>query len=428
MKPSAHSRHLINGLQVKCVRAQFGCEFRDALSRIAIHESDCCEYRPVSCPDCAVSLPHRELTHHRSTHPGHPHLPVPVPAAADSPQLDVAKEAPKDANMKLRVLTKSLAGDVVSVECSPHDSLLQLKHMLCAEAASQHGLNWPAHMQQLFRCQNIARDDDHDDSVHRADEMHDLSCFDDQTLLSLNIRDGELLAVLIEDAVYLVLLTGFIFSIFIFSSFFSTSIFSRSVMLLYVFVFILQEGVPSSCLQLQRASLRSKRLKRVASSEFIAPAGLNRYAVGDSPLPAQRRSYWAAVIKWISGDIAVGVIADPGLQYGKTNIHHPTFCGLMVYYYEQACVYKNSDSSAKMEMVSMRDDVLLFRFDPARRRLTIMNSRSRQATEIDEVARGDPDKPLYITLNMDAYSHRAPRECQLQLRQMTMDERAMLPP
>jgi hypothetical protein len=88
-------------------------------------------------------------------------------------------------------------------------------------------------------------------------------------------------------------------------------------------------------------------------------------------------------------------------------------------------VCKNGQESGNHAMASAAGDVLLFRLDPLQRRLTIINSRTRQATDITEVARGVPDKPLFITINMAAFSSFG-RLTQVELRQLTAAERAML--
>jgi hypothetical protein len=76
-------------------------------------------------------------------------------------------------------------------------------------------------------------------------------------------------------------------------------------------------------------------------------------------------------------------------------------------------------------MASSAGDVLLFRLDPLQRRLAVINSRTREATHITEVARGDPDKPPFITVNMAAFSSTCPLT-QMELRQLTATERAIL--
>jgi hypothetical protein len=104
----------------------------------------------------------------------------------------------------IRVFVKCLAGDSLSVECSLDDSLLQLKRQIAAAAATQLGLDWPVHMQQLIRMSNAAerdgeigddvKKDDMDGGVLRSDS-------DDKSLNSLRIGDGDVLALLIEEQV-----------------------------------------------------------------------------------------------------------------------------------------------------------------------------------------------------------------------------------
>jgi hypothetical protein len=149
--------------------------------------------------------------------------------------------------------------------------------------------------------------------------------------------------------------------------------------------------------------------------------------VSDTFLPADRCSYWAAVIIAKAGLIYVGVIADKYLEHVKgKNIGHPSFCGFGLNdVTDHVWVIKNGmEFSDKSAMASSAGDVLLFRFDPSQRCLTIMNSRTRQATDITEVACGDPGKPLCITINMSAYHG----VTQIALRQVTAAERTLLEP
>jgi hypothetical protein len=52
--------------------------------------------------------------------------------------------------------------------------------------------------------------------------------------------------------------------------------------------------------------------------------------VSDTPLPADRCSYWAAVIKANTCYIHVAVIAEKGVEppVVNYNVCHPTFCGV----------------------------------------------------------------------------------------------------
>jgi hypothetical protein len=176
------------------------------------------------------------------------------------------------------------------------------------------------------------------------------------------------------------------------------------------------------------SSYKSQQLHRGPASELATPTPADscwRYAVSDIPLLADRCSYWAAVIKANAGEIWVGVIADKSVHRGggQVNINQPTFCGVRVDHDgNKAWMRKNGLQSVNHAMASAAGDVLLFRLDPLQRHLAIINSRTRQATDITEVARGDPDKPLFITINMKAHSS----VTQMELRQVTPAERAML--
>jgi hypothetical protein len=102
----------------------------------------------------------------------------------------------------IKVFVKSLAGDVLSLNCSADDSLLQLKRQIAAAAATQLGLDWPVSQQQLIRMPNAESDgasgvavavgDDGNDGVFRGD-------LDSNSLQSLYIGDGDVLALLIEE-------------------------------------------------------------------------------------------------------------------------------------------------------------------------------------------------------------------------------------
>jgi hypothetical protein len=198
--------------------------------------------------------------------------------------------------------------------------------------------------------------------------------------------------------------------------------------------FLFYQGIPSTCLELSLlSSYNSKQLQRVSTSELatLIPAdNCCRYAVCDSPLPADRCSYWAAVLKANAYSIDVGVIADKGVKYrfGCCNVDQPTFCGVGAYHDDRQnlWLWKNGDRSGYIAMASATGDVLLFRLDPLQRRLAIINSRTRQATDITEVARGAPNKPLFITININAHPHYGPQLTQVELRQVTAAERAML--
>jgi hypothetical protein len=108
----------------------------------------------------------------------------------------------------IRVLVKSLAGDVLSLDCSADDSLLQLKRKIAAAAATQLGLDWPVCQQQLLRMPNAESDgasgvvvgddgkqNDESDGVFRGDLL------DGNSLQSLHVGDGDVLVLLIEEQV-----------------------------------------------------------------------------------------------------------------------------------------------------------------------------------------------------------------------------------
>jgi hypothetical protein len=190
--------------------------------------------------------------------------------------------------------------------------------------------------------------------------------------------------------------------------------------------------IPPSCLELPLlSSYDSKQLERVSASEVATPTPADsyaRYAVSDTPLPADRCSYWAAVIKANACSIFVGVIADKGVEhcYGHCNIDQLSWCGISVRYDgKRTGLTTNGRDSYNDAMASAAGDVLLFRLDPLQRRLRIINSRTRQATDMTEVARGDRGKPLFITINMNADSSVGP-VTQMALRQVTAAERAIL--
>ena len=281
---------------------------------------------------------------------------------------------------------------------------------------------------------------------------------------------------------------------------FSSIIYHFSLNLFFFRLFSLfsaRQGVPSSCLELPNFSTySSQQLQRLAPSEFATPNpadGNCRYAVSDTALSADRRSYWAAVIKANAWYIMVGVIGDKGVQHdsgqhnrgqptffavqvlydcnwryavsntalpadrrscwaavvkanahviivgvignrgvqhnsGNCNFDQPTCCGVQVDYDgTSAWVYTNGSQSDNHVMASAAGDVLLFRLDPLQRQLMVVNSRTRQATDITEVAHGDPQtlQPLYITVNLMAAPYIGSLT-QLELRQVTAAERAML--
>ena len=85
------------------------------------------------------------------------------------------------------ITVKNLAGDLVSVECSPLDTLPHLKRQIAAAAASELGQDWPEACQKFM---SFADDDDEKSLQNEA-----------MSLLGLNIRDGDVLAVFIDDKV-----------------------------------------------------------------------------------------------------------------------------------------------------------------------------------------------------------------------------------
>jgi hypothetical protein len=107
----------------------------------------------------------------------------------------------------IRVFIKSLAGDIISLDCSPDDSLLHLKRQITAAAATQLGLDWPVFMQKLLPLSNVGsveigggdRDDrKQDDTIGSSLSQADA---DKHSLQNLHIGDGDVLALLIEDQV-----------------------------------------------------------------------------------------------------------------------------------------------------------------------------------------------------------------------------------
>jgi hypothetical protein len=115
------------------------------------------------------------------------------------------------------VLVKSLAGDVLSLDCSPDDSLLHLKRQIAAAAATQLGLDWPVSMQKLFPIPNTGNDDSGEEK--QDDHGVFLAVQHADSLQSLNIRNGDVLAVLIEEHVRLSLDEAtYLFDCFLFLS------------------------------------------------------------------------------------------------------------------------------------------------------------------------------------------------------------------
>jgi hypothetical protein len=187
-----------------------------------------------------------------------------------------------------------------------------------------------------------------------------------------------------------------------------------------------------SCLELiHRSTYQSKQLQPISPSELATPTpadGCYRYAVSDTPLPAYRRSYWAAVVKANAWIIYVGVIADNGVHIssGHQNYNQSTFCGVGIDENgKQAWQLRSGQSSGNDLMASVAGDVLLFRLDPRLSQLTVVNSRTRNMTVIEMARDDEPDKPLYISVNLKASSSVGPLT-QVELRQMTAAERAML--
>jgi hypothetical protein len=171
----------------------------------------------------------------------------------------------------------------------------------------------------------------------------------------------------------------------------------------------------------------TKQLERISNSELATRRQdwYCRYAVSDTHLPVDRCSYWAAIIKANAYIIHVGVIADKGVQHkkGMCNVKQRTFCGVGIYHDgRSAGVWINGKKSSRDLLASCAGDTLLFRLDPLQRRLTVMNSRTRQETDITDVV---SDTPLFITINMGSAAAYGPLT-QMELRQVTDAERDML--
>lgn len=99
---------------------------------------------------------------------------------------------------------------MLSVQCSATESLFDLKHKI----ASQLDVDWSAHQQHqqlvlMSRSSSAAADSDHAHGCLRGD--------DTQSLQSLDIHDGDVLAVLIEDLVRNIL--NYLFCNFVYLSF-----------------------------------------------------------------------------------------------------------------------------------------------------------------------------------------------------------------
>ena len=188
---------------------------------------------------------------------------------------------------------------------------------------------------------------------------------------------------------------------------------------------LLFQSVPSACLELCHFSTyRSQQLQHVSALEFASPAPdfCLRYVVSNTPLPTDRRSFWAVEVKANSCSIHAGVISDTVVQHNRDehNVDQSSYCGICVSSYRRSWTNQNGKELCNDEMKSVLGDVLLFRFDPLQCQLTIMNSHTQKATDITEVA---CNKPLYITLCLRADSSELTR---VELRQVTADERAML--
>jgi hypothetical protein len=99
------------------------------------------------------------------------------------------------------VFVKSLAGDVLSLDCSPDDSLLHFKRQIAAAAATQLGLDWPVCQQQLLRMSNAEKDDASGDDGKLEDAVVLRDDSDAKSLHILCIGDDDVLVLLIEDQV-----------------------------------------------------------------------------------------------------------------------------------------------------------------------------------------------------------------------------------
>jgi hypothetical protein len=104
----------------------------------------------------------------------------------------------------IRVTVKSFAGDFLSIDCSQDDSLLQLKRHIASAAAAQLGLEWPVPLQQLIPWSTVDNGDGEiggDDEKQAGTSSFSHAGPDSMSLQSLNIRDGYVLAVFVENQV-----------------------------------------------------------------------------------------------------------------------------------------------------------------------------------------------------------------------------------
>lgn len=108
------------------------------------------------------------------------------------------------ASMNLTLTIKTLGGDLLSVDCLLNDSLLGLKRKIYLTAASQLGVYWPEERLRLMSLSNLVDEVDASDSSinDHCGDLDETSWTDDSmSLQGLRLRDGDVLAVLIEDRV-----------------------------------------------------------------------------------------------------------------------------------------------------------------------------------------------------------------------------------
>jgi hypothetical protein len=144
---------------------------------------------------------------------------------------------------------------VLSLDCSREDSLLNLKRQITAAASTQLGLDWPVSQQQLLRMANAERDDvsEGDGKLEDAVVLRDDS--DAKSLQSLDIGDGDVLALLIENQVRFIPVAHRRNDLFSrFSHFFWTRSAHR-LFFLSIFAFLLDDICASLCFFNSRISI-----------------------------------------------------------------------------------------------------------------------------------------------------------------------------
>jgi hypothetical protein len=123
----------------------------------------------------------------------------------------------------MTITIKTLAGDIISLDnCSPNDSLLDLKRKITSAAAVRLGLDWPVAQQKIIRLNAVCNlhDDSESDVLALADgatesgatcstsidsESESQSSVsvvlraENMSLQSLGVRDGDVMVVFMED-------------------------------------------------------------------------------------------------------------------------------------------------------------------------------------------------------------------------------------